>query len=841
MLGRAKMSPKTLVRLLRNGPSSKIRNANLNVSCLYFLLLLWNLPLLSASLPSSPSASPSSKPKTSDAAACLTEVDYMGIYAVNCSNGGLKRVPQDLRANLWTLDLNHNRIFLDIPVMQFAKYESLRKLLLRNNSIAEIHTNAFTGLVSLITLDLHSNKITDVPTEALRSLPALQTLILSANSIQHIGKGAFPDLPYLAELRIDGNHLFIVDDYALSSLINLQHLSIQNNAVKTLSNMVFHNFGRGLLSLDLYNNPWLCDCHIRWMRDWIIKRQIHWERNTKRPICAGPYTNKDKYFTLVPGRHFACKVIMYSSGTSLTLQEGHNVSLICKLYSDPPAEIMWLRNEEKVTSGNGHYEIVEYGDVIKSLALFIKGFSKGDAGLYKCLAKNPIGVDSITYTLSLDEDNPNRLALEMETQGSIFGAKAAIIFAAVVVLVIIVLLTILLVFRHMRNQRKRREKIRLTIEDFFDKNGTAGRQESKMRGRASDQIETGEMDPLYETVANEGNYVSFKSDPVDSEDVSQLYSPSTVTTHMNDSQSDLEPNDASFWLSESASPLLGPVSDDQSTPLHQNNNNSHHLSLRGNKQREVPLTTFPRTAVGSYSSFRTGSPRFVASNRRHPNKNNNRQLQQQLANDRQQFHQHHHNKNNNNNNNNNNDDDDEEEEEEEEHHVVVEAVNNDNQFHLSKLNGNNNNNNNNNINNNVGGVGSIRLKSNTLGRDQLFSKLYSSKQNPNFVYNASYSAYDPIYNKPPSKGQPYAYTSLPCEADSKQSLSTYTSPQCTPKDEKNKRCSSLGNVGIGDLVPPRKPPGFYSGSSMSAQSAGDLDDPISSPLPGSTDEFGTAV
>lgn len=715
------ISPKLYSHLNRNSPQClKIFRISI------FLLLLYSLPMLSSS--------------SSEEPVCRTEVDYRDIYSVNCSQRNLEDVPNDLHVKTWELNLDYNMIKLIKSIIYFARYDELRNLSLRQNSIEDININAFTGLVNLIALDLKGNMLTTIPTEALKSLPALETLILSGNNIQHISQHAFPTLKELSTVKLDKNRLFVIDDYALTSLVSLRSLSIQNNILQSLSSRALYKSGQDLETLHLYNNPWQCDCKLRWLRDWVERSYRKWPSNTILPICSGPHINSRKDFMKVPEHQFACKIMMYSSGTSLKIQAGTNVNLTCRLYSDPPAEMIWLHNDRRIRgdSKDDHFRIVEYLENIQNLVLTIKNFQKKDIGFYKCLARNPMGRDSVTYKVNL-ELNPNRLPLEMETKKTIFNAKTAIICSVAITLVLIVLLMLLLVFRHIKNQRKRQEKLRITIEDLFEKKN---RSDVKNRSCDEDQMDMGEMDPLYQTVVSDGNYVSFKSDPVDSEDVSQLY---TSNTRFNETNSELEPNNTSCWLqkdhpfSESASPLLGSTLSAQNTPTHQSKQRSNI--------KEVQLTTFPRNTIGSYSSFKTGPPHYVT-NRRHKSNNN----------DNEEF-----------------------------YNIMI-------------------------------------------NQEPLNDYLFSKSQNPNIVYNSSY---DPIFGSK-NKVLPFAVSPVSSDGCPKRSV-TFTSPQIKPKEDTNKRYSSVGSLGS---LAPRKPPRFYSRSSVAN---GDINSPVSSPTASYKDEFGTAV
>lgn len=101
-------------------------------------------------------------------------------------------------------------------------YTSLKVLYLRNNSIINIHVEAFLKLDSLHTLDLSNNMLNAVPSEALYVLPYLHNLNLASNNLMLIPDFAFQGIPTLKQLDLSGNRISDFETKALSGLTSLQ-------------------------------------------------------------------------------------------------------------------------------------------------------------------------------------------------------------------------------------------------------------------------------------------------------------------------------------------------------------------------------------------------------------------------------------------------------------------------------------------------------------------------------------------------------------------------------------------------------------------------------------------
>ena len=118
------------------------------------------------------------------------------------------------------------------------------ELYLDVNEISAI-PNELTLLPQLTKLDLSNNKIAILPAHVFRNLTNLQSLILSYNKLQCIKTDAFKGLESLKMLSLHGNDISVIPTGSFENL-KITHLAIGAN-------------------------PFYCDCHMRWMAEWIQK------------------------------------------------------------------------------------------------------------------------------------------------------------------------------------------------------------------------------------------------------------------------------------------------------------------------------------------------------------------------------------------------------------------------------------------------------------------------------------------------------------------------------------------------------------------------------------------
>ncbi|XP_030638748.1 slit homolog 1b [Chanos chanos] len=195
---------------------------------------------------------------------------------VDCRGKGLTAIPGNLPDGMTEIRLEQNGI-KSIPPGAFSSYKRLRRIDLSNNQISEIAPDAFHGLRSLNSLVLYGNKITELPRGVFDGLSALELLLLNANKIHCIRANAFQDLE------------------------NLSLLSLYDNKIQSLAKGTFSSL-RSIQTLHLAQNPFVCDCGLKWLADFLRSNPIE----TSGARCSSPRRLANKRIGQIKSKKFRC-------------------------------------------------------------------------------------------------------------------------------------------------------------------------------------------------------------------------------------------------------------------------------------------------------------------------------------------------------------------------------------------------------------------------------------------------------------------------------------------------------------------------------------------------------
>uniref|UniRef100_H2YXG0 Uncharacterized protein n=1 Tax=Ciona savignyi TaxID=51511 RepID=H2YXG0_CIOSA len=217
---------------------------------------------------------------TSCPAACIC---INGI--VDCRDRGLTVLPATFPLDTTELRLEQNRIQI-IPSFSFSSYPQLRRIDLSNNEIKEIERDAFDGLSQLSSLVMYGNKITSLPAGIFTHMHNLQMLLMNANKIKCLRQDVF------------------------SGLRSLTLLSLYDNKLQSISRGTFANL-RSIETMHLAQNPFICDCHMRWLVNYVKKYKVE----TSGAKCAGPRRLAGKKISSAKTRKMRCngKNIIFSA------------------------------------------------------------------------------------------------------------------------------------------------------------------------------------------------------------------------------------------------------------------------------------------------------------------------------------------------------------------------------------------------------------------------------------------------------------------------------------------------------------------------------------------------
>lgn len=151
------------------------------------------------------------------------------------------------------------------------------ELYLDVNEIQMIHADRLSHLKSLTKLDLSNNQISVLSNFSFVNLTKLSSLIISYNKLQCIQRDALAGLESLRVISLHGNDISVIPEGAFKDLKSITHLA-------------------------LGANPFLCDCSLRWLAEWV--KQDYVEPGIAR--CVEPHSMRDKLLLTTPSAAFEC-------------------------------------------------------------------------------------------------------------------------------------------------------------------------------------------------------------------------------------------------------------------------------------------------------------------------------------------------------------------------------------------------------------------------------------------------------------------------------------------------------------------------------------------------------
>ncbi|GMR61026.1 hypothetical protein PMAYCL1PPCAC_31221, partial [Pristionchus mayeri] len=214
----------------------------------------------------------------------VNEIETIGVKALQLPNlkslslevNKIKSIPPDALQtvpNLSYLYLAGN-LFTSIESTMFFYVNRLKVLSMSNNhELRIIPANAFQYIPDLLRLELSDCAISVIEPTAFHKINKVQVINLARNHLTHIVHDTFTALPSIASLDLSGNIISTIDDFAFSQLSALTTLDLSTNRLENLPVNVFYrslnaDTGRQRI-LYLYNNPWLCDQKLSWLRKWL--------------------------------------------------------------------------------------------------------------------------------------------------------------------------------------------------------------------------------------------------------------------------------------------------------------------------------------------------------------------------------------------------------------------------------------------------------------------------------------------------------------------------------------------------------------------------------------------
>ncbi|XP_050401507.1 toll-like receptor 3 [Patella vulgata] len=256
--------------------------------------------------------------------AVITQLEYISINNNNFDSLSDFCVPQTSFPNLQKIQVQGNRIGNFIPE-HLNCIKNLEYLDLSQNAIVSLKTDSFHSFKSLIWLSIEAQRSPDslIIQERAFNNSNIVTLMLSRNrlSIKHLDEHAFDGCDNIRKLHLSKNYFFTNEEklnVALAPLktlkkldlngcglriipnvvakhfhdlrylyirlnkikswpdnffknnIDLQELDVSDNLIQTITNKMLSKMLRERLKfISLGNNPFVCNCELVWLIQWI--------------------------------------------------------------------------------------------------------------------------------------------------------------------------------------------------------------------------------------------------------------------------------------------------------------------------------------------------------------------------------------------------------------------------------------------------------------------------------------------------------------------------------------------------------------------------------------------
>ncbi|XP_011296733.1 leucine-rich repeat-containing protein 24 [Fopius arisanus] len=367
-----------------------------------------------------------------------------GKRTVECVNRSLSSIPDTIDPETQVLDASGNDIrALPSSIFIRVSLTNLQRLYLRGCRIQQIDKDAFAGLTNLVELDLSNNRLSVIPSDSLIRAPFLRDLSLSHNPLERVVSQAFRTTPNLVKLDLSNAQIAEVEGNGFRGLESLESLKLNGNRIGTFQPGTFEPLNK-IKSVELQDNPWICNCHLREMRQWMAKHNLP---IIISPVCHGPDQLVDRPFTELELDDFACRPVMMIASRYAEATIGENASIVCRVSSVPPAKVKWFWNgkllsNQSAFSSHQKIFIYEEGQFSKRSMLILTNAQESDSSEFFCVAENRAGSVEANFTL--------HVSLRTAGMSTLGSGQIAGISAALVVLILFILLIILVLFVRLR-------------------------------------------------------------------------------------------------------------------------------------------------------------------------------------------------------------------------------------------------------------------------------------------------------------------------------------------------------------------------------------------------------
>jgi len=172
---------------------------------------------------------------------------------------------------------------------------------LQNNLITEIKaTGFFKRFKKLERIDLRNNQIATIENRAFEGASSLTDLFLNENRLEQLQPELFIGLENLKILLLRNNMISVIQNNTFSHLKSLRLLSLYDNKISCVQKGSFEALS-SLKTLNLMSNPLVCNCQIKWLKDWLLLNNLA----TGNLKCISPASLNGKSLTDLQASVFA--------------------------------------------------------------------------------------------------------------------------------------------------------------------------------------------------------------------------------------------------------------------------------------------------------------------------------------------------------------------------------------------------------------------------------------------------------------------------------------------------------------------------------------------------------
>lgn len=362
-----------------------------------------------------------------------------GKQTVECLERALITVPENIDSETQVLDMSGNNLQI-IPRETFyrANLTNLQKVFLKSCRIGQIGERAFRGLTNLVQLDLSNNLLTTVPSATFEDTPFLRNLSLANNPIQKIESDAFKTVMGMAKIDLSHCEIQIISPNAFEKLESLEWLKLNGNKLTQLHPKTIETI-RGLHGIELHDNPWLCDCKLRSVKELLSHNGMPY---SVAPTCSRPERLFGRSFAELSVDDFACRPEILPVSRYIEAATGENATVICRVGAVPSANVHWYWNGRLLLNNSAFSAfqkifIFEKGKFDKTSSLILTNALNIDSGEFFCVAENRAGTAEANFTLIVSLTTASKSPLG---SGQIAGMSAALVILILAILLIALVL-----------------------------------------------------------------------------------------------------------------------------------------------------------------------------------------------------------------------------------------------------------------------------------------------------------------------------------------------------------------------------------------------------------------